>query len=180
MEARGNAPGYGKGGLGGVDEFSSTLHFGPSFNVGDAWPKAHGSYALPEGSDFSQDFHVFGLHWGEDEIFTYVDSIDNKVLSLPINQSFWQLGGWDKMQGLDNPWKQGQGSASAPFDRDFYLILNLAVGGVSGFFPDGVGDKPWNDSSSTSATDFWNGKEQWLPTWKESSTFEVDYVRVYQ
>jgi hypothetical protein len=29
----------------------------------------------------------------------------------------------------------------------FYLIINLAVGGTSGWFPDKVGNKPWFDSS---------------------------------
>ena len=29
----------------------------------------------------------------------------------------------------------------------FYLILNVAVGGTNGFFPDNVGQKPWLDSS---------------------------------
>lgn len=31
----------------------------------------------------------------------------------------------------------------------FYLIMNIAVGGTNGFFPDGMGGKPWQDSSST-------------------------------
>jgi hypothetical protein len=40
----------------------------------------------------------------------------------------------------------------APFDRDFYLIMNIAVGGTNGFFPDGVSNptnKPWLNSSPT-------------------------------
>jgi hypothetical protein len=31
----------------------------------------------------------------------------------------------------------------------FYLILNVAVGGTNGFFPDKQGNKPWQDSSKT-------------------------------
>jgi hypothetical protein len=31
----------------------------------------------------------------------------------------------------------------------FYLILDVAVGGTNGFFPDNVGGKPWVDSSLT-------------------------------
>jgi len=27
------------------------------------------------------------------------------------------------------------------------LIINLAVGGTIGYFPDGLGGKPWSDSS---------------------------------
>jgi hypothetical protein len=31
----------------------------------------------------------------------------------------------------------------------FYLIMNVAVGGTNGWFPEKMGDKPWQDSSST-------------------------------
>ena len=30
---------------------------------------------------------------------------------------------------------------------EFYLIMNVAVGGTNGWFPDNVGDKPWLDKS---------------------------------
>ena len=42
---------------------------------------------------------------------------------------------------LDNPWKNTDNAA--PFNKKFYLILNVAVGGVNGYFPDGEGNKPW-------------------------------------
>ncbi|OBZ70915.1 hypothetical protein A0H81_08997 [Grifola frondosa] len=38
---------------------------------------------------------------------------------------------------------------AAPFDHAFYLILDLAVGGTSGWFPDNVGGKMWFDGSSS-------------------------------
>ena len=47
---------------------------------------------------------------------------------------------------------------SAPFDRDFYLILNVAVGGKNGWFPENQGNKPWLDGSSAAMRDFWNAK----------------------
>jgi hypothetical protein len=31
----------------------------------------------------------------------------------------------------------------------FYLIINVAVGGQNGYFPDNLGNKPWNDGSTT-------------------------------
>jgi len=34
-------------------------------------------------------------------------------------------------------------------DAGFYMIINLSVGGTSGWFLDGVGDKPWFDTSSS-------------------------------
>lgn len=36
---------------------------------------------------------------------------------------------------------------NAPFDSEFYLIMNLAVGGVAGYFPEGVDKKPWKNTS---------------------------------
>jgi len=33
-----------------------------------------------------------------------------------------------------NPWALSP-NPNAPFDQDFYLILNVAVGGTSGYFP---------------------------------------------
>ena len=41
----------------------------------------------------------------------------------------------------------------------FYLILNVAVGGTGGFFPDGVASnppKPWQDTSPTAMREFWD------------------------
>jgi len=35
----------------------------------------------------------------------------------------------------------------------FYLIMNVAVGGTNGWFPDGVGSKPWVDSASSAVND---------------------------
>ena len=70
----------------------------------------------------------------------------------------------------------------------FHMILNVAVGGVNGFFPDGAqyrAGKPWSNTSPQAATDFWNGRNSWLPSWKMSNkrnvdrALIVDYVRVY-
>ncbi|KAF4514009.1 UNVERIFIED_CONTAM: hypothetical protein B566_EDAN018495 [Ephemera danica] len=72
----------------------------------------------------------------------------------------------------------------APFDADFYLILNLACGGTNGFFPDNAqnpGGKPWSNTSPHAPKEFWNGKGQWQPTWRNdgSTHMEIDYVRVW-
>ena len=67
---------------------------------------------------------------------------------------------------LQNPWVQG--TVAAPFDQsmlecsfhgailvlielflEFYLVINLAVGGTSGWFPDELGNKPWFDGSDS-------------------------------
>ena len=59
------------------------------------------------------------------------------------------------MPGTANPWA-GRGP-NAPFDQRFYLVINVAVGGTNGYFPDGVGGKPWADASGAAANDFWAG-----------------------
>jgi hypothetical protein len=70
---------------------------------------------------------------------------------------------------LFDPWSQ-TGRANTPFDQPFYLILNVAVGSTNGFFPDGVGNKPWGDASGISPKEFWDSKGQWLDTWGEGDT----------
>ena len=135
MESRGNEPNYSAGGM---NTFGSTLHWGP-ISSENAFLKTHATREAPDGEDFAQDFHIYGLIWNETYIGTYLDDPSNTVLSVPINQSFWEFGNWSD-SGLGNPWISG--GQNTPFDQEFYLIMNLAVGGTDGYFPDGVGNKP--------------------------------------
>ena len=46
------------------------------------------------------------------------------------------------------------------------MILNVAIGGTNGFFPDGMfHNKPWSNQSPHAAGDFWAKKSDWYPTW---------------
>ena len=166
MESRGNAPSYAAGGR---NIFGSTLHWGPSWSS-DPWSKTHAEYT--DTGDLSDDFHVYGLIWNETYIGTYFDSEDQVVLSYPINQSFWDLGGWGTT--WDNPWK-GRG-INAPFDSEMYLIFDLAAGGTNSYFPDGDG-KPWSNADSNAINKFWAAKNQWYPTWTQPMA--IDYVKVW-
>ena len=105
---------------------------------------------------------------------TYFDNESNPVLSLPINQSFWSLGGWTTPP-WNNPWS-GRGN-NAPFDRRYYLIINLACGGTSGYFSDGVANKPWSNNDPHSVNSFFNNKATWYPTW--TTPMPVDSVAVW-
>lgn len=69
---------------------------------------------------------------------------------------------------LFDPWSQ-TGLPNTPFDQKFYLILNVAVGGTNGFWPDGVGNKPWGDGALTAPKSFWDSRGLWLPTWGEGN-----------
>jgi hypothetical protein len=80
----------------------------------------------------------------------------------------WDRGGFGESvinkSALYDPWSH-TGKPNTPFDQNFYLILNVAIGGTNGFFKDKVGNKPWGDGSKTAPKEFWDNKAQWLPTW---------------
>ncbi|MDQ0192004.1 S-layer homology domain-containing protein [Paenibacillus wynnii] len=95
-------------------------------------------YVLPEGVTFADDYHEFTMEWLPGVIRYYVDG--NK---------YFETNDWGTKA-------EGQGeyyTYPAPFDRPFYMILNLAVGG----------DWPGNPKD-----DF------------QSDQMYVDYVRVYE
>ena len=90
-----------------------------------------------------------------------------------MTEGFWSRGNFSGF----NPWTGG--GVDAPFDQRFYLILNLAVGGTNGFFPDGLGDgKPWGNTDPHAANDFWAGVGTWGPTW--TAPMMIDSVTVWQ
>jgi beta-glucanase (GH16 family) len=92
-----------------------TLHYGmPHTYTGE-------NYTLPDGKKFSEDFHVFTLDWEPGEFRWYVDDV------LYARQTDW----FSKTPDSEEPQ-----AGFAPFDRDFYLQLNLAVGGKWPGYPD--------------------------------------------
>jgi len=173
VESRGNTNYPGDGGLA---FFGSTLHWGPFYPL-DPYQKTHAIKKAPSG-DFSTDFHIFGLVWNETFLYTYLDNDANRVLEVPITKSFWQLGGWDT-SNYDNPWA-GRGN-NVFFGQEFYILLNVAVGGTGGYFPDGLGNKPWSDNDAHAVNAFYNAIGQWYPTWQgENSAMQIDYIKVWQ
>lgn len=125
MEARGRLPGT----------TSGAVHFGGQ------WPgNRHigGEYAFPDNQTFDSDFHVYTLVWEEDNLKWYVDG--TCFLKVTSEQ-------WYSMADPNN--------SNAPFDQKFYLIMNLAMGGLfDGGLAPGSSDIP--------------------------ATMQVDYVRVYK
>ncbi|GFZ47910.1 hypothetical protein JCM24511_05657 [Saitozyma sp. JCM 24511] len=193
-ESRGNAPSYPGGG---VDKIQGGIHWGPLPQF-DSWWKTFGTQQN-RIRGYHQDYHKYTLEWDERYLSIYIDNRVYSTLDLSMNQPFWNRGnfptyyvnGTDTLK-LSNPWVLGTGNAS-PFDQSFYLILNVAVGGTNGFFPDNVGGKPWADSSLTAMgvrqmssaerTDFWSAKDRWYPTWPSDPTqrgMAVQSVRMWQ
>jgi hypothetical protein len=59
--------------------------------------------------------------------------------------------------------------------------MNLAVGGVGNYFPDGLGGKPWVNADPHAPNSFINAKNQWYPTWVgEDAALKIDYVKVWK
>ncbi|KAI7261637.1 hypothetical protein KC345_g9695, partial [Hortaea werneckii] len=126
MEARGRLP----------QEVAGTIHFGKQ------WPNnksAGGDYDFPAGESITQ-FHTYGVEWEPGEIRWYVDG---KVFKT-VNE-------WSS-EGIGQPDKY---AFPAPFNKPFYIILNMAVGGTfdGNLLP---------------------------PDAKLPAAMEVDYVRAYE
>lgn len=81
-----------------------TLHYG---GESPANTSSGDFYQLDRGT-FADDFHVFALEWEEGEIRWYVDGT---------------------LYQTQTEWNSANGAFPAPFDQDFHLILNVAVGG---------------------------------------------------
>ncbi|KAF8129016.1 glycoside hydrolase family 16 protein [Boletus edulis] len=183
MEARGNARSYPNQG---IDYVRGSLNWGP-LSFLNAYYKTFGWWTQRR-TDYGETFHTYVLEWTPSFLRIYVDSRLNYMLQLSFNEPFFNRGNFPPVVEngstpivLQNPWVNG--TNATPFDQSFYLILDLAVGGTSGWFPDNVGSKPWLDGSNIATRQFTAAQDQWYPTWGsngESSSFIIDYVKMWQ
>ena len=63
-------------------------------------------------SDVEENYHIYGLIWSDKEITTFIDEESNVVLNYPKAEN--------------------AGNMLWPYDKRFFIILNLAVGGTWG------------------------------------------------
>ena len=125
MEARGRIP----------NSVCGTIHYGGT------WPANTSTgedYYFPDGSTFDDGFHVYSCVWEQEAIKWYVDGTCYSVISYDE---------WYTNAAIDSPY--------APFDQEFYIIMNLAAGG-------------WFDGGIAPSAES-------IP-----SEMQVEYVRVYQ
>ncbi|KAI5778693.1 concanavalin A-like lectin/glucanase domain-containing protein [Geopyxis carbonaria] len=178
METRGNDASYPQGGN---DIMSSTLHWGPD-PANDAWWRTNVKHKALH-TTYAGKYHTFGIEWSENYIFTYVDSRLLQVLFTNFNQRLWERGNFPiaNQNGTRyiDPWAK-TGNPNTPFDHPFYLILNVGVGGTNGWFENGKDDKPWVDGSGAERKDFWDKRDEWLPTWKDGGEMIVKSVKMWQ
>lgn len=176
-ESRGNNYSYP---MGGNNIVSSALHWGPDV-ADDAWWRTNKKISALH-TTYAAASHVFGMEWSEKYLFTYVDSRLMQILYNPFNQPLWERGAFPLSNSngttIVDPWTNG--GINAPFDQEFYLILNVAVGGTNGWFKDGEAGKPWVDKSLTAKRDFWEAKDSWYPTWKENAQMVISKVQMWQ
>ncbi|KAF5554621.1 glycoside hydrolase family 16 [Fusarium mexicanum] len=165
MESRGNdAETYPLGN----NIVSSAMHWGTLYDT-DAFRLSKGEWGSKR-TKYSDNFHTFGLEWSEKYLFTWLDGRLRQIVFFDFtkNKNMWDYG---KFAGItvnktvhQDTWSW-TGRKNTPFDQPFYLILNVAVGGTNGWFPDKLGQKPWSDESSEPMRDFWDAKDTWLPSW---------------
>jgi beta-glucanase (GH16 family) len=99
-----------------------TLHHG------FPWPLNQQTGTDVEIADPSGDFHEYALEWSEKEMRWFIDG--NHMLTITAEH-------WYSYYYLDQQTGYVNGAGAAPFDVDFHLLLNLAVGGN---LPGPVGD----------------------------------------
>ena len=179
MESRGNNFTYTK--QGGNTIVTSALHWGPN-TANDGWYRTNAKREALHSS-FADRYHTFGVEWSENYLFTYVDNRLMQVLYVNFDRPLYARGRFPLSDSngtrLVDPWAR-TGTYSTPFDQDFYLILNLAVGGTNGWFKDGEADKPWVDASPNTKSDFWRARDTWLPTWEKRGVLKVKSVKMWQ
>ena len=113
MELRGQEPSV----------IAGTIH-GPGYSGGESITK---DFVLEDGR-FDTEYHVFAVEWGPDYIDFFVDDILYQTLTpsdLPIEQ---EDGSFCDPED-DNTCDPDPANENWVFDKDFFLLLNVAVGG---------------------------------------------------
>jgi len=183
MEARGNGPTYPAQG---INYVRGSLNWGPLTWLNAVW-KTYGWWSMRR-STYADDFHTYAVEWTEDFLRIYVDNRLQHMLNLRFDVPFFQRGQFPTSVSnasqeivVPNPWAN-RGN-SAPFDQPFYLILDVAVGGTNGWFPDGAGDKPWLNGNLNAMQVFAQSQDKWSKTWPqgdEDRSMRIDYVKMWR
>ncbi|TYS17177.1 family 16 glycosylhydrolase [Rossellomorea vietnamensis] len=90
------------------DTIHGTIHFG------NPHQQRQGHYYLPDGQSFADDYHIYSIEWEPGEIRWYLDG------ELYHTANDWFTKSDSNADDYTYP---------APFDQDFFLIMNISVGG---------------------------------------------------
>jgi len=97
-----------------MESSNATTQVGGALHYGDNYPdntSTSGSYTLG-GTNFADDFHIYAVEWEADTMRWYVDG----TLFMTRTSAQWYTNAAPE-------------NNQAPFDQEFYIILNAAVGG---------------------------------------------------
>ncbi len=141
-----------------------TLHYGKD------WPDNVSSgqaYKLPNDINPADDFHTYAIEWQEGEIRWYVDDYlyatqrsseirtNSKGETVGLKHRGWFAEYYDQVSG-----ELTTHYGSAPYDQEFHMLLNFAVGGN------------WPENVNETGID--------MLAFENGQVFEIDFVRVYQ
>lgn len=109
MEGRGNRNITNDQGIQiGVEQFGSTLHFGPAWNI-NGWSTAHYTKNTAPGQGLNTGFHKYQMEWTPEHLKFSFD--DKEIGTVDAGDGFWARGGFSG----NNIWKNG--TKMAPFDE---------------------------------------------------------------
>lgn len=191
FEGRGNDPT--KSDMWASNCMQSSAHWGPDYSSNpeefvelsakqthiSCWPR----------QSLTSKFHTYTLEWTPQGLLFYIDNPLYVMHSIKFNQGPFKSGimtDYDSLGiAVPNPWSSSPLKA-APFDQEFYLVLNVAVGSANGWFADDNTDNPaYSNSGQTGGEpyqavhNFWRAQHQWYPTWPEDldRAMAIDFVR---
>lgn len=96
-----------------MESANETTSIGGTLHFGGSWPNnTYSGSSYQDGGNFADGFRVYAIEWEEDVMRWYVD---DALYSTRTSSQWWS--------------DAAPGNPRAPFDQDFYLILNTAVGG---------------------------------------------------
>ncbi|MYD22714.1 MAG: glycoside hydrolase family 16 protein [Holophagales bacterium] len=120
------ASAYGGGAAGGEIDILEVFSRDPgpfaqaALHYGMVWPLNTFDYARYSEADPSDGFHVYAVEWDEEEIRWFVDGAHFYTVRRDRYWNYYRDAETNA---------HVSGGVSAPFDRPFHLLLNLAVGG---------------------------------------------------
>ncbi|KAK4876690.1 hypothetical protein RN001_009196 [Aquatica leii] len=159
----------------GNEKFSEYLMAG--CNLGETTAgRTYGIKKIFSSKRWTNDFHVFRLHWKTDGIMV---TVNNQVFGsiYPPDEGF----GADQVTLEINSetaarWKKG--SIMAPLDQEMYVSIGVGAGGQC--FADLIDfDKPWDNDDPKGQLHFYKNQDTWSQTWNSDTQLIVDYVKVW-
>ncbi|ORY43176.1 concanavalin A-like lectin/glucanase [Rhizoclosmatium globosum] len=185
LESRGNDKSY----MGGSYLATSSLHYGISsfWNYEDytSYTKDDVFGKLLRRNPLSSTTHTLGWEWTPTYFKTWLDSPLRTIMDVKFDEPAFQRGGFPSTfpngSIIRDPWGSSN-QTSAPFDQDFFLVMDVAVGGTNGWFQEWPGSgKPWENSQSQADFFFHRGQSSWYPSWGEgdAGALKVHNIRVW-